>query len=910
MNHRANDWLLHEPGAKDFGRVYAAVREQISESLEAELGKRPIFASVMALPLEQREALRQESWRRLERALAGDWAQYEEALRRDGAIYGALGMGFSDWYEIVTLWARTMIPALVGELSGDPARLSAALVAMQALTDAVMSVLGRAYVAASEQRLRDNEEDLAATLECIPDAVLVSDASGRVTRVNPSATRLLEAPAEAIVGLPIADVARLSSDPQMDIEGALLLQRGGQMVPVLAARSAIQRQDGTRTGEVVVLKDDRVHRERQVRLARWAAVFERVSWGMVIAADEGVIEHANAAFGRSYGQDPESFVGTAVQALYAPGELDRIRGERDEARRTGRITLEAMHRRPDGTEFPVRVDAAQIPGLGGRPSWVLSIHDLTTARQVEALKRRSEELEVENRRIEEASRMKSEFLANMSHELRTPLNSILGFSDLLAREEVGALSDEQRDFVSDIHASGKHLLRLINDVLDLSKVEAGKLELHPEATRMSTVLAEVTSVLMPISRERGIRIDQTVASDAEALHLDPGRLKQVLYNFLSNAIKFSPEGGTVAVEVRCEGPAAFRISVRDRGPGIAPADLERLFVEFEQLDSGRSKSHAGTGLGLALTRRLVEAQGGSVGVESTLGQGSTFYAILPLRAHTKTSLPRPRQIPGVVPGAPRILVVEDDAQDQERLVAALVAAGFAVDTAVTGAQALEAIHARAYDAITLDLLLPDTTGLSVLAALRKAPAGRSTPVIVVSVVTEHVTGGFVVHDVIEKPLDGASLVSSLARAGVVAPGHAPILIVDDDERSAKLAAATLAGAGWRTVTASNGAAALERANEERPAAVVLDLVMPVLDGFGFLEKFRADPRWLSVPVFVWTVKDLGTDEMRELAKRAERVLPKDGSGARTLVEQIREQLDRPPPSTVFDEDVPRDAGPP
>ena len=821
------------------------------------------------------------------------------ALQRDGGAYGVLGIEFEDWYEIGTTWARVLVPALVEELHTEPARLSEALSAMHAFLDAVMAVLGRAYLRASDQRLRKNEEDLAATLECIPDGVLVSDENGRITRLNPSGVRLLGIPEQGLLGMPVTTALTLSKDPNLEQEDAMILERGGEQVPVLAARSAIMRHDGARTGEVIVLKDDRAARERRVTLARWAAVFERVSWAVIITDDAGVIEVANEAMGRSYGRPPQSFVGARIQDLYATGEIDRIRSEHgEEARRTGRITVEANHRRADGTEFPVRVDAAQIPGLDGKPSWAVTIHDLTATKEVAALKKRSDELEAENRRIEEASRLKSEFLANMSHELRTPLNSILGFSDLLERAEVGPLSEEQREFVSDIHASGKHLLRLINDVLDLSKVEAGKLDLHPEPTSMRATLAEVTGVLKSISRERRVQIDEHVAPDADELHLDPARLKQVLYNFLSNALKFTEEGTTIDVVVRREGPAAFRVSVRDRGPGIAPSDVGRLFAVFEQLDSGRSKTHAGTGLGLALTKRIVEAQGGTVGVESVQGEGSTFYAILPLRAHGTSSLPRPRRIEGAFPSAPRILVVEDDAIDQERLVGTLVAAGFAVDTAVTGAQALEAIHARRYDAITLDLLLPDASGLSVLAALRQHPHHHATPVIIVSIVTEQVTGGFVVHDVLEKPLESRALVASLGRAGIVARDDLPILVVDDDERSAKLAAATLASAGFRSVHAPDGETALERMRVERPAAIVLDLVMPGLDGLAFLERLRADAGWASIPVFVWTVKDLDSREMRELAQRAESVLPKDGSGARALVEQIREQLDRSPAARV------------
>ena len=247
----------------------------------------------------------------------------------------------------------------------------------------------------------------------------------------------------------------------------------------------------------------------------------------------------------------------------------------------------------------------------------------------EDMRRHSHELELQNRRILEGSRLKSEFLANMSHELRTPLNAIIGFAELLHDGVVAPASPQHREFLGDILASGRHLLQLIDDVLDLAKVEAGKLELRPEVIELQLLLGEVAGILRPAVALKDIQLVTDVDPALSQVTLDPGRLKQVAYNYLSNALKFTPPGGRIVLRVRPEGADRLRLEVQDTGVGITAADQGQLFVPFQQLEAGTAKRHQGTGLGLALTRRLVEAQGGTVGVTSTVGEGSTFFAVLP-----------------------------------------------------------------------------------------------------------------------------------------------------------------------------------------------------------------------------------------------------------------------------------------
>jgi signal transduction histidine kinase len=250
-----------------------------------------------------------------------------------------------------------------------------------------------------------------------------------------------------------------------------------------------------------------------------------------------------------------------------------------------------------------------------------------------ALREASERME--NVEIREASRMKSEFLANMSHELRTPLNAIIGFAELLYDGQVKPAMPEFKEFLGDILTSGRHLLQLINDVLDLAKVEAGRLEFRPEPADLRKILGEVTAVLKTIAASKNIEIQTDIDPELGGLELDTSRLKQVAYNYLSNALKFTPAGGRVTIRATAISAERFRLEVEDSGIGVAPADLGRLFVQFQQLESGKAKRHQGTGLGLALTKRLVEAQGGSVGVTSIVGKGSTFHAELPRKIEAR-----------------------------------------------------------------------------------------------------------------------------------------------------------------------------------------------------------------------------------------------------------------------------------
>ncbi|MES2641378.1 MAG: response regulator [Myxococcota bacterium] len=550
----------------------------------------------------------------------------------------------------------------------------------------------------------------------------------------------------------------------------------------------------------------------------------------------------------------------------------------------------------NGARAPIADSGAPIWGNDGAITGVVLVfRDMTEEKNAEDMRMRSLLLEAENERVLSASRLKSEFLASMSHELRTPLNAIIGFTELIHDGQVGPDSPDFREFLGHVLTSARHLLQLINDVLDLSKVEAGKVEFHPEDIAPAAIVGEVETILGNTATARGITLTSWIDPALGPVQADPGRLKQLLYNYVSNALKFTDEGGRVMVRAMVESEDTWRLEVEDTGIGIPAEALDRLFVEFQQLDAGPTRQHEGTGLGLALTRRLVEAQGGSVGVQSEHGVGSVFHAILPKRARVGAPRPLPRAFDGGRIGAPLILVVEDDPRDQHVLVSALVDAGYAVETAATGAVALALCATRTFDAVTLDLMLPDMNGLDVLRELRAMDRYRDVPVLVVTVVAERgAVAGFAVHDILPKPLSAPTLLASLRRAGVTVERQGEVLVVDDDHGCASLMAATLAQLGYRAHCVHDAEQGLRIAEEAEPLAVVLDLLMPGMDGFTFLDRLRRFDHCARTPVIIWTVSDLTPAESARLRASAESIVLKGRTSSAELLAELRTFL--PPKS--------------
>jgi PAS domain S-box-containing protein len=629
-------------------------------------------------------------------------------------------------------------------------------------------------------------------------------------------------------------------------------------------------------------------RDSQARLRMALEVSQIGDWDLDLKT--GVIQHSlrhDQCFGYT-----EPIADWNVEIFFSrlhPDERESARAHMAQRLRLG----ESWQREyriiwPDGSLHWIATQGTTLRE-NGVPYFIVGlISDITDRKQNEELRLNGVRLEAENRQIQESNRIKSEFLANMSHELRTPLNAIIGFADILRTMPERLGPEKQQAYLGHIASSGRHLLQLINDVLDLSKVESGKFEFFPEPVDLTRLAREVTGVLYAEAARKNITLETEHDPGLDDLVLDPSRLKQMLYNFLSNAIKFTGSGGRVVLRSCRQGPDQLRIEVEDTGIGIAPADQHKLFHQFQQIQSGYAKPHPGTGLGLALTKRLAELQGGSVGVRSSPGVGSVFYLVLPRRAGPGGHGPAPLPERAVVQGAPKVLVIEDEVVDQARLVQILHSAGFEVDLAATGERALQLASGRRYDAITLDLLLPDRSGLDVLAALRAGGQNRDVPVVVVTMVTEaSALAGFQINDVLTKPISTDEIVAALHRAGLRASAEPRVLVVDDDPAALELMAATLQAIGMTALCVPNGAAALASLDQERPDAMVLDLLMPGMNGFDVLHALRQRPEAAQVPVFIWTSMTLSADEMASLARSAQAVVAKGQGGVDVLVERVR-----------------------
>lgn len=790
-----------------------------------------------------------------------------------------------------------------------------------------LRVLGRAASAQLEARrnaaaYRQLAEELDGFFSRSLDMLCVADTNGYFTRLNPAWSESLGWQLDELMSRPFVDFVH-PEDRGKTIEEARRLSEGNETV---AFENRYRTKDGSYRwlswsaslapdGQRLFAAARDITDERQMGAAlqhseaRLAALFEAAVDGILTIDEYGVILSVNGAAQQLFGYGADELIGENVSMLMPEPYRSAHDGYLERYRRTGQSSIigrgrDLTGRRKDGTTFPMYLAVGELAGMARR-EFAGIVRDLSARDAVlQRLETQSRALARASTEAQSANRLKSEFLANMSHELRTPLNGILGFARLLHDAEAGPVNDRQREFLGLVLTSADHLLQLINDVLDLSKVEAGALEFQPRTIDLEEIIAETRGVVREIAAKKRLAIDVDVAAELRELFVDPARLKQVLYNYLSNAIKFSPQDGRIIIRARPDTDDQFRLEVVDGGVGIAPEDQHRLFAEFQQLDAGADKKHEGTGLGLALTKQLVEAQGGHVGVSSRLGVGSTFYAVLPRSVAAASTdgesapqasspervVPTSGGSPGSSAGRGRVLVLDDDAKDRAWLTRVLEDAGYTVDAVATGADAIAMSANRHYDAVTLDMFLPDMTGLDVLAALRRSGLNRAAPAILVTVVADsNIASGVEICDFITKPAQPHQLLGALERAGVASPVH-PVLIVDDDPAAVEVAESVLRRQGVDVAVARDGQQALALARDTTFSAVILDLVMPVVDGFEFLLEFRRLPGAALTPVVVWSSKDLTAGDRARLSTSAQAVVRKGSGASEALVAALLEQL--------------------
>ncbi len=506
------------------------------------------------------------------------------------------------------------------------------------------------------------------------------------------------------------------------------------------------------------------------------------------------------------------------------------------------------------------------------------------------------QIEEKSHEIEVASKHKSQFLATMSHELRTPLNAIIGVTEMLQEDARDFKRDDEIEPLDRVLRAGRHLLALINDILDLSKIEAGRMELHLESFPLAPHIEDVAKTIEPLAAKNNNRIVIDCSPDLGTLHADQTRFRQALLNLASNANKFT-ENGTITIAAQpqlIDRREWVTITVADTGIGMTEEQMGRLFREFSQADASTTRKYGGTGLGLAISRHFCRIMGGDITVASKQGEGSMFTIRLPRIVQTDAAIvpelrAEPRPSVAEATEAPLILVVDDDATVRELVVRHLERAGFSTVVAKGGQEGLRLARELRPAAITLDILLPDLDGWTVLAAIKGDPSLTAIPVVLMSIVDQKNRGyALGAADYLVKPVDRTKLIETLTN--ICGPRAGRVLVVDDDEVVRRGVSQTLTPIGWKVIEAEDGQAAVQSLLASRPDVIILDLIMPKMDGFEFLDQLRDRPDWQDIPVVVITAKDLADEDRNRLNGGVERIIQKNDRDE--MLRQVTREISR------------------
>ncbi|MHB8520438.1 MAG: PAS domain S-box protein [Limisphaerales bacterium] len=802
----------------------------------------------------------------------------------------------------------------------------------------------------SEQTLRASEEQYRSLIDHIPDVVWTANANRDLLFISGNAVKVLGFSSEELLErggqlwtnrLHADDAARVREAYQklfltgekFDVEYRIC-RKDGQWIWLHDRAPAPRVNQGMLCAEGLFFDiTPRKQAEEALRHSetKFRTLYDSSSDAVMLLSEQGFFDcnpATLAMFGCATREDfcskhpadlspPRQPSGTDSQALAS----QRIAT----AMEKGSHRFEWVHRRADnGATFPADVLLNALE-LDGRPVVQAVVRDITertvaaaqlleTNHHLEAATARAKELTV---RAEAANRAKSQFLANMSHELRTPLNAIIGFSEMLADQTFGDLNARQLKYSNNILNSGRHLLQLINDILDLAKVEAGRAELLRSTFSVAKALSEVQTIVKTLANKKNLKLEVEVATDLPSLSADEAKFKQIMYNLLSNAIKFTPEGGKVVVAATLQsstsadpspGEGSLRVAVTDTGIGIKVSDQGRVFKEFEQVDSSYSRQQQGTGLGLALTKRLIEMHGGRIWVESEglAGKGSTFIFLMPLPKSKAKPAPLADK-PGLRDDTirPRVLVVTNDALHQQRVAHYLTGVGYHVEVVSETAAMAAALKAQRPYAVVIDRKMGGAGEWPGAAGQPPGPPGASfSDTLMHHRCLSHIPAG--IPQVIFSEDGHGHLAFGLLRPEGTAPGQVSsrlvdairgadkttgkelktILIIDDEPVLLELLTKTLLQAGFSVLRAAHGRTGVEFAMNYLPDVIILDFSMPDLNGIEVVEQLRAQPRTKNIPILINTGIVLNEAERQRLAGHVQAITSKTEQGS-LLVELER-----------------------
>jgi PAS domain S-box-containing protein len=866
-----------------------------------------------------------------------DISDPQEVIARAKALSVELGTPITPGFEALVFKASRGIEDIyeLTYIRKDGSRFPA-VVSVTALRDAENSIIGYLLIGTDNTARKRAEEALlkagalqSAIFNSANFSSIATDAKGVIQIFNVGAERMLGyTAAEVMNKITPADI----SDPQEVIARARALsgELGTSITPgfealVFKASRGIEdiyeltyiRKDGSRFPAVVSvtalrdaqdaiigylligtdntarkqIEEERMKLDQRLRDQHFynRSLLESNIDALMTTDPRGIITDANKQMEKLTGCTRDELIGAPFKNYFT--DPNRAEAAINQVLNEGKVTnYELTARARDGTLTVVSYNASTFHDRDRMLQGVFA-----AARDVTELKLFEQRLQQKNVELEEASRMKSEFLANMSHELRTPLNAIIGFSEVLVDGLVGEMTDQQRGFLTDIFSSGKHLLSLINDILDLSKIEAGKMTLDLEPVQVSSLFANSLSIIREKAAARNIHLTMDAPEELGTIRSDARKVKQIVYNLLSNAVKFTSERGEVKLQatrvlrdevgrlsdasmgrsfplVDNEFTDFLKITVTDSGMGISPDGLELLFKPFSQVDSGLARKFEGTGLGLAMVKLLADLHGGAVAVESEVGKGSRFTVWLPFRAAEGMLLTPPRPALALpttmLPGALTALVVEDDLKSADLIRLQLEAEGFVVLHAATAESALILAARQPLALITLDIMLPNMDGWEFLGRIKQTPSLKHIPVVIISIVADPEKGyALGAAGVMQKPISRQELYDALVGLGLfpLREGETlKILVVDDDPKAVELIAIRVLGLASVVLRAYGGQEAIDAARREIPNLIVLDLMMPEVSGFDVVRALHDDPATAGIPILIVTAKHITAEDRERL----------------------------------------------